>query len=131
MNANEFKKHLKTISPKGLVLSTVMKKTIAPLDLDEDDLGDLLGDAEDGDFDFVTFDEEEDAGFKKGYVPVAVIGHADEKRTIVQPEGLMIAQLTAGKVVRYLTVSIGGTLVPGTVKTFDADLDKLGLKPVK
>ena len=100
-----------------------MDKTIGPLDSDPDDLADWLGDARDGEFEFLSFDNGEVA-FATGFAPVAVLGPREEKDRIRQPEGLVLVQMTNGEVARYLTVAIDGTLVPGTVKSFDADLQQ-------
>jgi hypothetical protein len=128
MTAAEFKKHLKSISPKGTVYSATLKTGLAPVDAMGDDLQDLLGDASDGEFEFLTFDDEEEGvGFKSDYVPLAEMGGLGDDGKIIQTEGLLLAKVKAGKVVAYLTVDVDGTLVPGTMKSHGADLAKLKL----
>jgi len=128
MTAAEFKKHLKSISKSGTVFSAKLKTGLCPIDAMGDDLQDVLGDASDGDFEFLTFDDDEGVAFKPDFIPLAELGGLGDDGKIIQTEGLLLAKIARGKVVAYITVDVGGTLVPGTEKSHGADLAKLALQ---
>lgn len=128
MRASEFEKHLRSIAPKGTVYSAKLKTGVAPISAMGDDLQDLLGDASDGDFEFLAFDDDDEGiAFKPDYVPLAELGGLDAKGKLVQTEGLLLAKLNRGKFVAFLTVDVDGTLVPDTTKAHGSDLAKLAL----
>ncbi len=66
----EFNRFLKTISPDGTAFSASLKRSVALLDKsDLEDIPDLLGDASEGDFDFLRFSTPHNVGFADGVEP--------------------------------------------------------------
>jgi hypothetical protein len=126
---SDFNRYLTTVSPKGVAYSVRLDRSVARLGKEElEDVPDLLGDASENDFDFLSLSDDGVVVFDKGVTPIAFLGSLKSEEPVTQCEGLLVARIKPRGGVELIAIDVGGTLVPGTEKVVGKGFEALRLR---
>jgi hypothetical protein len=124
----EFTRFLKQAAGAKTGFSKKLDRSLMAMSAEDvaEEMGDLMGDAGEGDFDFISLTED-GAKLEKGVTPLAMLGTRGYKSPVGQCEGVLFAKSSAGKLRELFTVEVDGTLIPGSEKVAGKSFAALGL----